>query len=190
MDRVDGAAVRAPAPGVCRCDTIGLRCGVPWRSCCWLARWSLKATSSGCIPDAPRLLLTPQRLRLLQRERERDSLRWQPFSTLVAGGAAMPEPGFAWGLYYRASGQAAWGKKAVDWALGDEAKDLRQLALVFDWCGPVMTDAQAERLAAKLQKALMAVGWRRCATAECARLRGDRAGGPLAGSWRVRAEAA
>lgn len=106
--------------------------------------------------DAPRLLLTPQRLRLLQRERERDSLRWQPFSALISGGAAMPEPGFAWGLYYRVSGQMAWGKKAVDWALGDDAKDLRQLALVFDWCGPVMTDAQADRLAAKLQRALAA----------------------------------
>ena len=106
--------------------------------------------------DAPRLLLTPQRLRLLQRERERDSLRWQPFNALVSGGAAMPEPGFAWALYYRASRQMAWGKKAVDWALGDDAKDLRQLALVFDWCGPVMTDAQADRLAAKLQRALAA----------------------------------
>jgi len=106
--------------------------------------------------DAPRLLLNPQRLRLVQRERERDSLRWQPFSALVSGGAAMPEPGFAWGLYYRASGQVAWGKKAVDWALSDEAKDLRQLALVFDWCGPAMTDTQADRLAAKLERALTA----------------------------------
>ena len=104
--------------------------------------------------EAPRVLLTPQRLRLLQRERERDSLRWQPFNALVSGGAAMPEPGFAWALYYRVSGQVAWGKKAVDWALSDDAKDLRQLALVFDWCGPVMTDAQADRLAAKLQRAL------------------------------------
>jgi hypothetical protein len=106
--------------------------------------------------DAPRLLLTPQRLRLLQRERERDSLRWQPFNALVSGGAAMPEPGFAWALHYRVSGQMAWGKKAVDWALGDDAKDLRQLALVFDWCSPAMTDTQADRLGAKLQRALAA----------------------------------
>ncbi|MDP8989455.1 MAG: hypothetical protein M3N41_05155 [Acidobacteriota bacterium] len=103
---------------------------------------------------APRLLLTPQRLRLLQRERERDSLRWQAFNTLVSGGAAMPEPGFAWALFYRVSGQLTWGKKAVDWALGDSANDLRQLALVFDWCGPAMTDAQTARLAAKLQRGL------------------------------------
>ncbi len=68
----------------------------------------------------------------------------------------MPEPGFAWALYYRVSGQMAWGKKAVDWALGEDGKDLRQLALVFDWCGPVMANAQADRLAAKLQRALAA----------------------------------
>jgi hypothetical protein len=101
-------------------------------------------------------LLTPQRLRLLQRERDRDSLRWGTFNALVSGGAAMPEAGFAWALYYRVSGQIAWGQKAVDWALRDDAKDLRQLALVFDWCGPAMTDSQAGRLAAKLQRALAA----------------------------------
>ena len=33
-------------------------------------------------------------MRLLRRERERASLRWQQFETLMAGGAAMPEPGF------------------------------------------------------------------------------------------------
>nr|MDP9112613.1 hypothetical protein [Acidobacteriota bacterium] len=106
--------------------------------------------------DAPRLLLTGQRLRLLQRERERDSLRWQSFNALISGGATMPEPGFAWALYYRTSGQITWGKKAADWALSDDSKDLRQLALVFDWCGPVMTEAQADRLGAKLQRALAA----------------------------------
>src|ERR1700751_4681955 len=87
--------------------------------------------------DAPRLLLNSQRLRLLKRERERDSQRWETFKVLVSGGAAMPEPGFAWALYYRVSGETAWGKKAVEWALSDDAKpqdasDLRQLALVFD----------------------------------------------------------
>ena len=29
--------------------------------------------------------------------------------------------------------------------------DLRQLALVFDWCGPALTPAQSDRLAAKIQ---------------------------------------
>jgi hypothetical protein len=104
--------------------------------------------------DAPRLLLTPQRLRLLQRERERQSLRWQQFDSLIAGGAAMPEPGFAWALYYRAGGPVSWAQKAVDWAVSDSATDLRQLALVYDWCGKAMTAAQTQRLGDKLEKAL------------------------------------
>src|SRR5258708_1713941 len=53
--------------------------------------------------DSPRLLLTKTRLRLLQRERERTSMRWVQFDSLVTGGAAMPEPGFAYALYYKVS---------------------------------------------------------------------------------------
>ncbi len=108
--------------------------------------------------DAPRLLLTPQRLRLLQRERQRDSLRWNVLDGLISGGAVLPEPGFAWALYYRTTGDLSWGKKAVDWALGATATDLRQLALVFDWCGPAMTAGQSASLAAKLQRGLSAAG--------------------------------
>jgi len=103
--------------------------------------------------DAPRLLLTPQRLRLLQRERERQSPRWEQYDSLMSGGAAMPEPGFAWALYYQVTRQPAAAKQAIDWALGNST-DLRQLALVFDWCGPAMTPAQSDRLAAKIERGL------------------------------------
>jgi len=103
--------------------------------------------------DAPRLLLTAQRLRLLQRERERQSPRWEQFDSLMSGGARMAEPGFAWALYYQVTRQAAAAAKAIEWALGEGA-DLRQLALVLDWCGPALTPAQAARLAAKIQTAL------------------------------------
>jgi len=108
--------------------------------------------------DAPRLLLTPQRLRLLQRERERQSPRWEQFDSLISGDAPMPEPGFAWALYYQVTRQANAAKQALDWALKDvadpDASVLRQLALVFDWCGPALTPAQSDRLAAKIQAAL------------------------------------
>jgi hypothetical protein len=105
--------------------------------------------------DPPRLLLTKQRLKLLQRERERQSMRWDQFNALIEGDAPMPEPGFAYALHYRISGNAASGRKAVEWALGN-AKDLRQLALVYDWCGPVMNKTQSDRLAAKIEQALAA----------------------------------
>ena len=68
----------------------------------------------------------------------------------------MPDPGLAFGLHYKVSGQAVWGKQAVDWALSDKATDLRQLALVFDWCGPLMTPAQLDRLGSKIERALAA----------------------------------
>jgi len=108
--------------------------------------------------DPPRLLLTPQRLRLIQRERERQSVRWEQFEAVMSGAAPLAEPGFAWALYYRASGQAAAARQAIEWALGDTASDLRQLALVFDWCGPALAPAQADRLAQKIQRAVAAPG--------------------------------
>jgi hypothetical protein len=102
----------------------------------------------------PRLLLTARRLKLLRRERERQSLRWNQFHLLMAGKAPMPEPGFAEALYYQVSGSAEAGQQAVAWALGAGGTDLRQLALVFDWCQVILTDAQSKALAAKLARGI------------------------------------
>ncbi len=101
--------------------------------------------------EHPRLFLQARRLRLLQREGERQSPRWEQFRMLLTGKAQMPEPGFALALYARASGEASYCREAVDWALGP-ASDLRQLALVFDWCQAVLSDAQSETLASKLER--------------------------------------
>jgi hypothetical protein len=101
--------------------------------------------------EHPRLILTAQRLRLLKRERERESQRWRQFELLVKGSANFPEPGFALALYYAVSGDNAAGKRAVDWALGT-ADDLRQLALVYDWCQPVLSPQQSGALAAKIRQ--------------------------------------
>jgi hypothetical protein len=102
--------------------------------------------------EHPRLFLRPARLRLLKRERERTSMRWQQFETLIAGNAPMPETGFAHALYYAISGNADAGKQAVAWALGPSGTDLRQLSLVYDWCLPAMSEAQRKELAARMQK--------------------------------------
>ena len=104
--------------------------------------------------DAPRLLLTKQRLRLLQRERERQSMRWEQFDSLISGGAPMPEQGVAWALYYQVAKNQAAGHKAVEWAVDGKNTDTRQLALIFDWCSPLMTKSQSDRVAAKLEKSL------------------------------------
>jgi hypothetical protein len=99
----------------------------------------------------PRLFLRPARLRLLRRERERTSLRWEQFEALMAGGAAMPEPGFADALYYQVAGDKAAGRKAIAWALGPDA-DLRQMALVYDWCQDLLGDAERQNFAARLSR--------------------------------------
>jgi hypothetical protein len=135
-----------------------------------LAAWglaSLAAQAPSAQPPAapdpvavftehPRLFLRPQRLRLLKRERERQSPRWLQLEALVAGGAPLPEPGFAQALYYQVSGDEAVGRRAVSWALGPAA-DPRQMALVFDWCQDVLSEAQKHDLAARISKAMAAL---------------------------------
>ena len=107
--------------------------------------------------DHPRLFLRPARLRLLRRERERASMRWQQFEALMTANSPMPEPAFAWALYYQIAGNAEAGKQAVAWALGPASganPDLRQLALVFDWCQDLLSPAQQHALAARIEKRL------------------------------------
>ena len=105
--------------------------------------------------DHPRLLLPPRRLRLLRREQERESLRWNQFQSLVRAGAQFPEPGFAYGLYYIISGDQGIGRRAVAWALSPAANTAnggaRDLALVFDWCQALMSKTEVDTVAAKLR---------------------------------------
>ncbi|MEO8026635.1 MAG: hypothetical protein ABI823_09175 [Bryobacteraceae bacterium] len=106
----------------------------------------------GVFTDAPRLLLRPQRLRLLRRERERQSMRWQQFSAIVTGKAPLAEPGFALALYYQVSGDKAAGMRAIEWAAS--ATDIRQIALVYDWCQPLLEGRQKEQIEDKLLRSL------------------------------------
>src|SRR5215467_10965576 len=92
--------------------------------------------------DHPRLLLTARRLQMLRKERDRRTMRWQQFELLMAGHAPMPERGFADALYYRVAQNEASGRAAVNWALAS-GTDLRQLALVFDWCQDLLSPAQS-----------------------------------------------
>jgi hypothetical protein len=100
----------------------------------------------------PRLLLPQRRVSLLRKESQRQSLRWVQFHTLVGGKVTFPEPGFALALYHVAADSDTHGKQAVDWALGP-GSDLRQLALVYDWCQRVLGPS-APNLAAKIRAAL------------------------------------
>jgi hypothetical protein len=99
--------------------------------------------------EHPRIFLRAARLRLLKRERERQSLRWTQFEALISGGARMPQPGFAQALYYRVSGDEAAARRAVQWA-SQASGDLRQTALVFDWCQEVLSPRESGALAGRL----------------------------------------
>lgn len=103
--------------------------------------------------DAPRLFLRPARARLLRRERERDSIRWQQFDALISGKAALPEPAFAYALHYQASAAETSARTAIAAALRPGVS-IRDAALVFDWCSPAMTEREAAQLASVLARSL------------------------------------
>ncbi len=116
-----------------------------------VSAWAQTAEEFRVYTEQPRLLIRPQRLRLLKRERERQSMRWGQFNGLMAGQAHMPEPGFAAALYYAVTGDAGTAQRAIEWAL--TASDTRQVALVFDWCQPALTPTQAKTLGGRLARA-------------------------------------
>lgn len=103
--------------------------------------------------ETPRLLLKSQRLRLLRRERERQSMRWQQFDALITGGAPMPEPGFALALHSIVTQTKPGCEQARAWARTPAATDLRQIALVADWCGITGLEPKLEQLLLKLKPA-------------------------------------
>lgn len=109
--------------------------------------------------EHPRLLLPPSRLRLLRRERERQSPRWSQLELLVKGGAALPETAFAAALCHQVSGDAGAGQRAVEHAL-KSGTGQREAALVFDWCQAVLTPKQAAVLAARLREPPRSTGLR------------------------------
>ena len=144
--------------GLCRYDTIKfmrVKSGLGAVFCCFCVALGAQTPDDpvAVFTEHPRLFLRAQRIRLLKRERERASPRWQQLETLVAGGAPMPERGFAWALYYQVAGNKEVGRKAVEWALTPGA-DLRQQALVFDWCQDLLSDAQRRDLTARLVKGI------------------------------------
>jgi hypothetical protein len=87
--------------------------------------------------EPPRLLLAGRRLRLLRRERERKSMRWEQFSALIEGNARMSEPGFSHALYGIVANSKGSCEEALTWATktanAKQQGDLRQMALVYDW---------------------------------------------------------
>lgn len=107
--------------------------------------------------DGPRLLLRPQRLKLLRRERERRSLRWDQFETLWTGNAPFPELGWVQALRFQLADDREAAIRATAWAVGpadpQRPDDLRQMAIIADWCEALITGDDKRQLTAKLERA-------------------------------------
>src|ERR1700761_4014377 len=106
--------------------------------------------------ESPRLLLRPQRLRLLRRERERRSLRWDQFETLWTGHAPFPELGWIQALRFQIADDREAGTHAVAWAVGPadatRPEDVREMAIIADLCAPLLTPDDKNQIFAKLQR--------------------------------------
>lgn len=121
---------------------------------------TLEPESFKVYTDAPRLFLSAARVKLLRRERERRSLRWEQLQTLWGADAEFPEFGWTAALRYQIAEEESAGRQAVTWATGKAAlKDseltdamARQLALISDWCGPLMSSEDKQTVLARLEK--------------------------------------
>ncbi|MFN9918895.1 MAG: hypothetical protein ACK52Z_13360 [Acidobacteriota bacterium] len=108
--------------------------------------------------EAPRLILKGARLRLLTRERERESIRYQQFAGYLSNQMAMGEMGFALALAGRIGAGEQYCGSAANWVKKDKGTDLRQRALVYDWCGEKLEGGEAKALAEGLKRSLPAAG--------------------------------
>jgi hypothetical protein len=90
-----------------------------------------------------RLLLTPQRLRRLQRDRERQTVRWLDFEKRVQSVPDSRERGFELALYYAVTHDPERGQAAVQWAAAHRC-ERRQVALILDWAADLISDSSKQ----------------------------------------------
>ncbi|MGA8025970.1 MAG: hypothetical protein WB992_02415 [Bryobacteraceae bacterium] len=94
---------------------------------------------------SPQLLLTPQRLKRLQRDLERQTARWINFENRVQSVPDSAERGFELALYYAITHDERRGREAVEWALAHKCAE-RQVALVLDWCANLISAEERQTL--------------------------------------------
>ncbi|MBV9300498.1 MAG: hypothetical protein JOY62_07420 [Acidobacteriaceae bacterium] len=94
---------------------------------------------------SPHLLLTAQRLKRLQHDRERQTVRWLNFENRVTTVPDSLERGFELALYYLVTRDQKRGREAIQWAL-DHPCELRQIALIVNWCDPLVSDEERRKL--------------------------------------------
>lgn len=144
--------------------------------------------------DRPRLFLDAGRLPRLQKEIERNSLRWRTLAQLVEDGAAFPEKPLLDALLFRLQGGGralesarAWSRTPAAKGIGNAA-ELRQAALVYDWTHDAsdpqeqrdLRNAVVEALETLLPRANLDIGLIRAGFLAAIALAGDWAGSEAA----------
>jgi len=94
---------------------------------------------------SPQILLTPQRLRRLKLDRQRQTMRWVNFENRVKTVPDSTERGFELALYYAITTDEARGRAAIAWAK-DHRCDRRQVALVLDWTNELLSEDERRTL--------------------------------------------
>ncbi|MDE0107873.1 MAG: hypothetical protein OXJ37_23040 [Bryobacterales bacterium] len=122
--------------------------------------------------EHPRLFLEPSRLQRLRNDVDRQSLRWRSLSDLVAAETAFEEQPLVDALRFQVEGAETAGRAAVAWSkrlsengIGN-AGELRQAALVYDWCYDLfdpseraeLREAMATAVSSLLPQAALGVG--------------------------------
>ncbi len=110
--------------------------------------------------EHPRLFLEPARLERLRKDVGRETLRWQALRDLFDAGTAFPEQPLVDALRLQVEGTEETGRRAVDWGrqLARDgirtAGDLRQAAIVYDWCHGILATDVREDLRTAIARAI------------------------------------
>jgi hypothetical protein len=103
------------------------------------------APAISLLAQHPHLLLTPRRLHRLKLDAQRQTERWTNFEKRVKTVSESPERGFELALYSRVTDDAVSCQEAIKWGL-THVQDVRQNALIVDWCRDALTGDQETAL--------------------------------------------
>lgn len=106
------------------------------------------APAASLLAQRPHLLLTARRLHRLKLDAQRQTERWVNFEKRVKTVSDSPERGFELALYSSVTDNAAPCQEAIKWGLA-HVQNVRQNALIVDWCRDALADGQESQLLSK-----------------------------------------
>jgi len=105
------------------------------------------AVAAAVAQDVPLSPLSPQRLKRLQRDRERQTTRWVNFENRVQSVSNSPQRGFELALFYAVTHDQTRGREAVDW-LATHPCDPLQTPAALAWTTDLLSAADRARIPA------------------------------------------